>query len=296
MDRTENDEFDDDDAPGGEAEERIGALYSQALAQEKSGDTDAAAASWEALLALDPEDRVGAAMRLAALGRAEAPGRAPDAYVALLFDQHAAAFEDILAGKLGYRAPELARAAVEAAAPGYRDKMLDLGCGTGLAARAFDDMVGRITGVDLSEGMLEEADAAELYDALYLGEAVSFLQAEATEGEEDEDAEFDSPWDLVVATDVLPYLGDPAPLFAACARHAVPGGLLVFTTETLPEEAFGGKDWVVGAHHRYHHRGAGVAAALEAAGWTPLSMEIITVRTNEGRPEPGHLVVARKAG
>ena len=274
----------------------IAALYDRARGLEAAGEREAAADAWAELLALDPEDSAGAAIRLAALGRAPAPDGAPAAYVALLFDQSAPQFEAILAGSLGYRAPDLARAAVETVAPGPRARMLDLGCGTGLAAKAFADMAGRITGVDLSEGMLEEADETGLYDALYLGEAVGFLQAEATEGEEEGDADFDSPWDLIAATDVLPYMGDPAPLFAGCARHAAPGALLVFTTETLPEEDFAGAGWALGPHRRFHHRGGAVVSALEEAGWAPLSVEIITVRTNEGAPEPGHLVVARLAG
>lgn len=276
-------------------DDRFAALYDRARALEAEGETEAAIAAWREVLAADAEDPTGAAVRLAALGAAEAPEAASPAYVALLFDQHAEAFDAILAGSLGYRAPDLARAAVERAAPGRRARMLDLGCGTGLAAIAFADMAERITGVDLSEGMLEQADERELYDALYLGEVVSFLSAEATEGEEDGDEDFDSPWDLIVATDVLPYLGDPAPLLAACARHATGDALLVLTTETMSEEAFAGAPWKVGPHRRFHHRGADLHAAMEAAGWAPLSMELFTVRTNEGQPEPGHLIVARRA-
>ncbi|MFT4793678.1 MAG: putative TPR repeat methyltransferase [Paracoccaceae bacterium] len=283
----------DDDAPGPLAE-----AYSRALALEKAGQTDAAVLAWQEVLALDPADRGGAAVRLAAMGRAEAPGKAPDAYVALLFNQHADAFDDILVDQLGYAAPDLARERVEEVAPGRREKMLDLGCGTGLAGLAFADMTDRITGVDLSERMLERTDARELYEALYLGEAVDFLTAEMTEGEEDDDPEFDSPWDLIVATDVLPYLGDPAALLAGCARHMPPGGLLVFTTETLSEEVFvtTGRDWMVGADQRFAHRGAAVVRALEDAGFAPLSMELFTVRTNQGRPEPGHMIIARRLG
>lgn len=293
--------IDDDDAPIGEddAPAPLAEAYSRALALEKAGETDAAVAAWRDVLALDPEDRGGASVRLAALGRGAAPGKAPDAYVALLFDQHADAFDDILVDQLGYAAPDLARERVEEVAPGHRAKMLDLGCGTGLAGLAFADMTDRITGLDLSERMLERTDARELYEALYLGEAVAFLTADATEGEEDDDPEFDSPWDLIVATDVLPYLGDPGPLLAGCARHMPPGGILVFTTETMSEDAFAkaaAGDWIVGANQRFAHRGAAVVRALEDAGFEPLSMELFTVRTNEGRPEPGHMIVARRLG
>lgn len=268
--------------------------YAQALELEKSGEIDAAVAAWGVVLALDPSDRGGAAVRIASLGRGASPDKAPDAYVTLLFDQHAEEFDDILVGKLGYRAPDLLRARVDAVAPGHRVRMLDLGCGTGLAGIAFADMTDRITGVDLSEKMLERTDARELYDALYHGEAVAFLAADATLDEDDGDDEFDSPWDLIVATDVLPYLGDPGPLLAGCARHAAPGALLAFTTETMADEDFGGAGWIVGKHQRFAHRGAAVAQALEVAGFEPLSADPFTVRTNEGRPEPGALILARK--
>ena len=39
------------------------------------------------------------------MGRADAPERAPDAYVATLFDQNAEHFDDMLVEQLGYAVP-----------------------------------------------------------------------------------------------------------------------------------------------------------------------------------------------
>ncbi len=70
--------MDDDDA--------LADAYDRALGLEKSGDHEAAAQAYRKLLTLDPDDHCGAAIRLAAMGRGETPKKAPDAYVAMLFD------------------------------------------------------------------------------------------------------------------------------------------------------------------------------------------------------------------
>ena len=59
-----------------------------------------------------------------------------DGYVRALFDQYAPRFDAALAG-LDYRAPQLLFDAVMATGAKHFGRALDLGCGTGLAARAF---------------------------------------------------------------------------------------------------------------------------------------------------------------
>jgi predicted TPR repeat methyltransferase len=270
--------------------EALAEAYDRALALEKAGETEAAASAWREVLRLDPEDRGGAAVRLAALGRGESPERAPPAYVATLFDQHAEAFEDILVGQLGYRAPERLAEMLRALAPEARGlSLLDLGCGTGLVPRALGEVAGHRTGVDLSEEMLGVADAAGLYDELYVGDAVAFLESEA--GEDDPAG----PWDLIAAADVLPYLGPLEPLFAGVALRLAPGGRFLFSTETFADpDAFGGRGWRVGPHQRFHHGEPYVRDALAAAGLEVEALAPAVIRTNDGRPEPGRLVIARR--
>ncbi|MEM8752958.1 MAG: S-adenosylmethionine-dependent methyltransferase, partial [Pseudomonadota bacterium] len=101
--------------PDAKAREALAAAYDRALDLEKSGRVEEAAAAWRAVLALDASDPGGAAMRLAALGAAEAPERASAAYVATLFDQHADVFDLILVDQLEYGVPMLARERLQAA-------------------------------------------------------------------------------------------------------------------------------------------------------------------------------------
>ena len=160
-----------------------------------------------------------AAVRMAAMGEGETPASAGDAYVATLFDQHADDFEDILVRQLGYGVPGLIAERLAAVAPGPYERALDLGCGTGLSGMTLGDICDHATGVDISENMVDKSDERAVYDALFVNEVVHFL-------EEWEKAEGDDyvPFDLIVATDVLPYIGALEPLFAGVAANTNAGG------------------------------------------------------------------------
>ena len=201
-----------------------------------------------------------------------------------LFDQTAEAFDDILVRQLSYDVPNLMAQALREHAPGPYARMLDLGCGTGLCALAMEDMTRDRTAVDLSEEMIDKAAERELYDDLYIGEIVAFLQ----------DDNGEANWDLVVAADVLPYLGDVEELFAVTAARMNTGGTFVFSTETLDQGAFTDESFVVNANHRFAHDPFYLDDALKAAGMDTVFVGDITVRMEEGEPVPGHLFVARK--
>lgn len=265
-------------------EDALAAAYERGLAAEKSGDIDGAAAAYADVLQIDPLDRAGAAVRLAALGRGETPPRAPEAYVATLFDQHSEVFDSLLVDQLGYDAPLLLRQRLLDVAPGPYDRLLDLGCGTGLTAEAVEDLTTHRTGVDMSEGMLDAAHEKEIYAELYIADAEGFLTSDDAQA---------ARWDLITATDMLPYLGGLESLFDAVAARLSPGGVFGFSSETLAEAAFEGADFRVGPKHRFAHRSEYVARLLAARGFTLLSKETIVVRYDEGEPVPGDLFVAR---
>ena len=266
-------------------EDALGEAYERALALEKAGLSEEAAGAYRECLALDPDDHAGAAIRIAAMGLGETPPTAGEAYVATLFDQHAEDFEDILVRQLRYGVPKLLADRLEAFEPRRFARALDLGCGTGLAGEALRGRADALIGVDLSEGMVETAFDKGVYDELYIGEAVDFLQT------------FDEPrpFDLVVATDVVPYLGPLDPLFSAAADRLAADGLFGFSTETLPDAVLAGRGFMVGPAQRFHHGEGYVRERLAAQRFAILSVEAITVRMQEGEPAPGHLVVARKA-
>ncbi|MBB6179480.1 class I SAM-dependent DNA methyltransferase [Pseudorhizobium flavum] len=264
-------------------EEALAEAYNRALGLEKAGDVEAAVAAYQEVLAIDPEDHGGAAVRIAALGRGEAPPKAPDAYVETLFDQHAESFEDILVEQLGYAVPVLVRQRLQELNLGPFKRMLDLGCGTGLTGGTLRDMVDDITGIDISENMVEIAHEKDLYETLYVAEVEDFL--------EDND---DEPFDLITATDVLPYLGALEPLFFGAAENMVPGGIFIFSSETLP--ASDGRSYIVGPHQRFLHSEAYIRTRLAETGFDLVEITEINVRMQDGQPSPGHLVIARLRG
>ena len=263
-------------------EEALAEAYNRALALEKSGHFDAAAAAYREVLEIDPEDHGGAAVRLASMGRGETPLKASDAYVATLFDQHADVFDNVLVEQLHYCVPLLVRQRIQALGLGPFKRVLDLGCGTGLTGGALRDMAEDITGVDLSENMVEIAHEKDLYETLYVAEAVDFL--------DDND---DEPFDLIAATDVLPYIGALEPLFFGAVDNLVPGGLLIFSSESLPGETPAGQGFAVGPHQRFAHSETYLRERLAATGFDIVDITDITVRMEEGEPIAGQLVTAR---
>jgi predicted TPR repeat methyltransferase len=200
-----------------------------------------------------------------------------------LFDQHAARFDQSLLQHLDYRGPQLLLEAITAvtrsAGRGPRfSAMLDLGCGTGLAGAAFRGQVDRLTGVDLSAAMIEEARRKTLYDRLETGELVEFLATEAAA---------QARYDLVVAADVLVYMQDLAIAAAAVRRVLAPGGLFGFTVET-----HAGDGVLLRESLRYAHGAAHVRTAMAGAGLTLAHLAAVSTRTERGEPVPGLLGVA----
>lgn len=266
-------------------EAALAEAYNRALALEKAGEIDAAVKAYEEVLAIDPEDHGGAAVRIASMGRGETPVKAPDAYVETLFDQHAEVFEDVLVEQLGYHVPLLVRQRLQALGLGPFKRMLDLGCGTGLTGGALRDVVEDITGIDISEKMVEAAHEKDLYETLFVAEVEDFL--------DDNDEE---SFDLITATDVLPYLGALEPLFFGAADNLTPGGIFVFSSETLPDDLMAGRAYMVGPHQRFAHAESYARERLAATGFELVELSEINVRMQEGHPTPGHLVIARFVG
>jgi predicted TPR repeat methyltransferase len=251
--------------------------------REQLGEREEAIAAFRQARDADAEDRHGACLRLMQLG-AEKLSNMPPGYVRSLFDQYAPKFEKALVDDLGYRGPALlfkAVLAVRAAArkPALFRCAIDLGCGTGLAARAFASEVDRFTGIDLSPRMLEQARASGLYARLE--------QSEMLQGLRDQP---EVSVDLILAADAMVYVNDLVPLMREAARVLAPGGLLAFTTETHD-----GQGVILGEGLRYAHSAACVHEAIWAAGLTWARLEYLSARNEDNTPVPGLVVVAAKA-
>ena len=101
--------------------------------------------------------------------------------------------------------------------PAHRD-ILDVGCGDGTLANAFQKLGGRVVGIDASEAMIkaarQQAESNQLNASFCVGKA--------------EHLPFNSEeFDLVVAKTILCFVASPAEVFDEIAHVLRPGGQLV---------------------------------------------------------------------
>jgi predicted TPR repeat methyltransferase len=245
---------------------------------EEAGRPAEAEAAWREALRLDPEDRMGAALKLGLAG-VVAAGLVPSpAFVETLFDQYAADFDAALVGKLHYRVPELIHTALLGLGHTRFAHALDLGCGTGLMGERLRRMTSFLEGIDLSAAMLRQAEAKRLYDRLEKGDLNALAPAPAAA-------------DLVTAADVLIYVGPLERPLAAIAGRLKAGGLLAFSVERHD----GAGPMALCPSRRYAHSPAYVEASLKAAGFETVARVEAELRQDRGAPVPGLIVVARLA-
>jgi predicted TPR repeat methyltransferase len=249
-----------------------------AHALREAGEPDAADAARKVLVLGDLPRSISDQARflLAALGEAAVPDRAPASYVRDLFDQYASRFDEDLQTRLQYRTPA-ALATLLAAGGAQQDRsrrVLDMGCGTGLSGVALRPFAKRLVGVDLSPRMIGEATRRGIYDALHEADLLEWLPARRTE------------FDLIVAADVLNYLGDLTPALAAMAGALAPGGTAAFSIEageTTPYSLASGM--------RYRHDPQHVAALARDAGLGEVARSESVLREEQGVPVRGVLFV-----
>jgi predicted TPR repeat methyltransferase len=251
-----------------------------ALAHCMLGEVDQAVAVFEEWLREEPDHPIALHMLAACTGR-DVPARASDGFVVTTFDSFAGSFDSKLA-QLQYRAPQLvaemlADSGVEAT---KSLDVLDAGCGTGLCGPLIAPYARRLVGVDLSTGMLTQAEARHVYDDLFKVELTAYLR--------------DSPglFDVIVSADTLVYFGALEDVVAASASALRPGGRLIFTVEESVDIG-SGAGYSISHHGRYNHTRAYVERVLSAACFRP---EVVPaeLRLEAGEPVQGLVVRATK--
>jgi predicted TPR repeat methyltransferase len=243
-------------------------------------ELDEAARLYREWLAEEPDNPVPRHQLAALQGDAQGmPERADDAYVETVFDNFAPQFDARLAG-LQYRAPELLVDAwrMRAAPQPASLDIADLGCGTGLCGPLLRPWARRLTGLDLSAGMLVRARARGLYDALFKVELRHYLQHERDRH------------DLLASADTVCYFGPLDGVMADAAGALRPGGWLVFTVEAADEAK---APWRIQPSGRYAHARSYLLHALQGAGLRDSACEPATLRMEAGLPVAGWVVSAR---
>lgn len=247
--------------------------------REAAGDIAGAVGAWTQLLHLDAKGLFGAALKLAAHGAGGSAQAAP-AYVEALFDDYAPRFEDSLVGRLGYRTPEmlevLIRNVLVARGVARFERALDLGCGTGLMGERLRPLVDRLEGVDLSANMLAEARRKGLYDRLEKADLQAFLDAEQGTA------------DLIVAADVLNYVGALEAPVASASRALRSGGIVAFSLETH----VGDEPVRLGTSLRFQHAVEPTLGICRAVGLEVINAQPVVIRMDRGSPVDGVIALA----
>ncbi len=228
-------------------------LYNLGGAYSSRGKDREALHCMEQVLDLDPSHGSAEHMQAALSGRTTL--RAPDSYIVEVFDRYAPRFEKHIQETLRYTVPADLRGMLDSLLePGtVFSRVLDLGCGTGLAGLAFADLGRHFTGIDLSPAMLEEAGKKQLYDELHCREICDFL---GTTGQR---------FDLVLASDVLIYSGDLAPLFSLLERRIPGQGFFLCSIELAGDDT---SCYVLRNSGRYAHNSSYLRDLAAAHGFT----------------------------
>jgi predicted TPR repeat methyltransferase len=191
---------------------------------------------------------------LIALRDGAPPPRASDRAIQHIYKNFAASYESIMLDALGYVGPERMKEALQAVI-GDRGslKVLDLGCGSGLAGLMIKERAAHLTGVDLSPEMIELARARNIYDRLDVGEITAWLGRDS------------ETYDLILTCDCLIYFGDLSPIIGAAAARLKPGGHMALSSELGSRHPYHLTDTGRYNHHPQHVREVAAAAGLRTA-------------------------------
>ncbi len=211
------------------------------------------------------------ARHMLAAARGKVTNAAPKQYIVETFDKYAHKFDHHLTESLGYDAPEtLATMTREFLATNEHSSFtrgIDLGCGTGLSGAAFSPLTASLTGVDLSPLMLEQAREKNLYQQLECQEVIEFLQGDR------------NCYDLFIATDVLIYIGNLEPFFAAIQARSENCSIIACSIERLE----GDGEYKLCTSGRYAHSRDYLTTQAEKFGFTCVAHRDHTIRKENGK-------------
>ena len=260
---------------------------------ENAGETEEAVILWRQLLKLDPDDRFGAALKLAQCGLGETPDAAPPAYIEALFDAYAPDFEESLVDKLQYCGPQKLAGLIAKHFPERRyQHVLDLGCGTGLMGEEIHQYCGLLSGADLSEAMLKKADEKQIYTRLIKADVNLCSRAALV------DDALPQP-DMILAADVFIYIGQLERAFALAAECLRRGGVFAFSVEThdrpeMQDSDGSCDDMILQPSLRFTHSVRYIQNLLQASRFDMLDYQHIALRLDRGEYLDGYVFIAQK--
>ncbi len=201
---------------------------------------------------------------------------APPDYVKSLFDAYADHYEPHLLTALDYQVPAHLFAALQKVTTLHPHQLdiLDLGCGTGLCGIPFKPFAKSLTGVDLSEKMLEVAVEKNIYDHLICHELTSFL------------ADKTAAYDLILAGDVLVYMGELTTLFQHARNALREKGWFIFNAEISEQD-----DFQMNQSGRFAHQKKYLDSLAQQNHFKIAHYVVVETRMQNNEPVHGHVYV-----
>jgi len=211
----------------------LGYLYNE------TGDTENCTKACLSAKQLAPDDPQIKHM-ISALGVEEAPDIADQQYIKNLYDGYAQTYDTHLTVTLKSQTPQLIYQATKQFTDlSQQDKtILDLGCGTGICGELFSANANTLTGVDLSDKMIEAAQKKNIYNDLYVADISEFL------------VDKENQYDIIYSSDVLIYIGNLLELFKQVKTALKEGGVFTFSTESTDDTQ---DDFILDSTGRYKH-------------------------------------------
>ncbi len=255
----------------------VSALFNLAQAFHNSGKLSEASKYYQKVLALEPDHTQAAfLLKASSCDQKDIPEAPPIQYVKGLFDQCSDKFEEILVKELDYKTPgHLLSLALPYLGEGLA--ILDLGCGTGLAAPLLRPLASYLAGLDASQRMLVQAEKKGLYDELVQADILKEWGLKK------------KVFDFMFCADVLVYIGALESVFSNIKKYLRPRGMLAFSVEESNTSKY-----ELRASGRYAHSENYIETCLSAGGFELLESKQSVLRYDQNKPVQGILFVARK--
>ncbi len=159
------------------------------------------------------------------------------------------------------------------------ENVLDLGCGTGLSGALLRTGSKHLTGVDMSQKMIQKAEKKHIYDALFTMDILDYLQTTS------------QAFDLIVAADVFCYINKLDDIIKEAHKDLTSRGTFIFTVEKAPNP----DQIILQPNGRYQHGFDIINSALKNAGFAEITAQEVTLRQENKAPCQGYLFMAQKA-
>ena len=189
--------------------------------------------------------------------------KAPKEYVQNLFNSYVMKFDHHLTVVLDYKVPEILRKLLQTKLGSnfIFDKVIDLGCGTGLSGQAFRPICRQLVGIDLSPKMIKKAQEKGVYDKIENVDINEYLENRTEK------------YNMFIATDLLIYVGELEKLFSNISKVAESKAIFLFSTESVQHT-----DYVLTNQGRFAHSENYIHRLAKLNKFNVISKENTTIR------------------